>query len=828
MWFKKKDATCGDCKKPLPPKNWGASPSKLNPKILLCATCSIFESKKLNPQNNKPFNLEERVKAEQERVRKKEETRYYEETPQPQYYKDHCDFCETMSRNILIDEDDNKICGECRENPNHVYEKNPCDKCGSSKTFFVNSENEKICRKCGGTQSSAHEEKDEGIFRYIDEDDSVDEDEFFNEKRTTIVQPIRNQEIEEQEKRKKEEERRIKEEQEKLKIDEERHKKVLEDLTRTRMEKERIEQTQKKKTITEGQEKQQPIQEQEKSKNKEKILDSMVGMKNIKATLTEWLEHQEAIALLQSKSKIKVPNTSKNIVITGNPGVGKTMLAEKIASVLLEAGFITEDKFVPVKAEELVGQYVGHTAKKTTDKINEAKNGVFFLDEAYRLSGGNFSGSKGSFGLEAIETIMGYMDNPKNNTVFIFAGYEDKMQEFLDANEGFRSRVQEPFRLTDYTLEELTQIGINALQEKNYNTSQIKAIFPSYIRQNMKQGILIGNGRTVTQYVNKITEKHLLRIKKNPNTENYELLLPEDVKNAFETAYEEQEGLKEIFIEAKKKINELIGMKAVKQEVERLGNFQFVQNQRKKAGLQIEKQSHHMTFLGNAGTGKTTMARLIGEMFRGAGVLTNGHFVEVTKDMLTAGESIPKTVKSIVEKAKGGILFIDEAYSLANDRKGKEALDALIPLLENYRDDFICVFAGYEEDMQHLFQLNQGLVSRIPNHFHFENYNAEELMQMMLIRIKKKEYHLAEGAEKTLSDAIQTSVEQNIVTGNGRWIRNFFEKMLMSQNNRLFKELGKELVNEKSLDATDFTTITSEDILESLSIWTTTNSESNK
>ena len=195
-----------------------------------------------------------------------------------------------------------------------------------------------------------------------------------------------------------------------------------------------------------------------------------------------------------------------------------------------------------------------------------------------------------------------------------------------------------------------------------------------------------------------------------------------------------------------------------------------------------------MVFLGDAGTGKTTMARLIGKMFRGAGVLKNGHFVEATKDMLTAGSSIPKTVKTIVEKAKGGILFIDEAYTLTNDRSGKEVLDALIPLLENYRDDFICVFAGYEKDMQKLFQLNQGLKSRIPNHFHFEDYSADELTQMMLVKISKEEYRLAEGAHQTLQEAIALSVKQNLVDGNGRWVRNFFEQISSSQTDRLYQE----------------------------------------
>ena len=112
----------------------------------------------------------------------------------------------------------------------------------------------------------------------------------------------------------------------------------------------------------------------------------------------------------------------------------------------------------------------------------------------------------------------------------------------------------------------------------------------------------------------------------------------------------------------------------------------------------------------------------------------------------------------------------------------------MIPLLENYRDDFICVFAGYEKDMQKLFQLNQGLKSRIPNHFHFEDYSADELTQMMLVKISKEEYRLAEGAHQTLQEAIALSVKQNLVDGNGRWVRNFFEQISSSQTDRLYQE----------------------------------------
>ena len=757
MFSRKTPKTCGNCKNPISTSGFGTYASLYNKKIILCGGCSL---------------------KEHEQFRKEEEEQRY----------------------------------------NQTYEQKKCGSCGA------NMNNQKQCSNCGKVQELEPVKEEEEVFSYRVESfdmETIDSEPEYTdntkakqteERETRVSRFQRYMDADGAEA----EAQRVTEKNEKALKQFQQQKQTpfnLEERIALAM-KESQSSSKQEENKTEQHIEKPKGQQQQQQQHKEEIFESIssiVGMKNIKNTLTEWLKMKDARALLQSKTNIELPNVSKNIIITGNPGVGKTMLAKKLTPVLLEAGFITEDKFIDVKIDEIIGQYIGETTKKTKEKIKEAQNGVFFLDEAYRLAGGSFAGTKANFGLEAIGTIMSHMNDPKNNIVFVFAGYEDKMQEFLDENPGLRSLVNESFRLTDYTLEELTKIGINYLQSKNYDTTQIEEIFSSYIHQNMKQGILAGNGTTVIQYADEVSKQHLLRIQNNPKTNNYNLI-SEDVKNAFETDQEEQEGLKELFLEAKQEISELIGMHNLKREVEKLGNFQYIQNQRKKEGLKIEKKSHHMVFLGDAGTGKTTMARLIGKMFRGAGVLKNGHFVEATKDMLTAGSSIPKTVKTIVEKAKGGILFIDEAYTLTNDRSGKEALDALIPLLENYRDDFICVFAGYEKDMQTLFQLNQGLKSRIPNHFLFEDYSADELTQMMLVKISKEEYRLAEGANQTLQKVIELSVEQKLVNGNGRWVRNLFEQILSSQTERLFQ--GK--LNGEKIEKTDYQTFTSEDISEAI------------
>jgi replication-associated recombination protein RarA len=432
-------------------------------------------------------------------------------------------------------------------------------------------------------------------------------------------------------------------------------------------------------------------------------------------------------------------------------------------------------------------------------------HGVFFLDEAYRLAGDGLQGEKSDFGLEALETIMQAMEDYKGKMIFILAGYEDRMESLFEKNEGLRSRIAQHFKLEDYTPDELVLIAENILEKKGYNISKCKEILKTYVKEKIDNGVLEGNGRTIRNMVEKIILNHSIRIGEE-NVENITVITNEDVENAIKpkTTYEERESLHNLYKESQKELEGMIGLHDIKMQMKRLGNFQYVQSKRKEKGMQVQKTTHHMMFLGEPGTGKTTVARIVGKMLRGAGVLSNGHFLEITKDDLT-GSKIPTTrqVKKVIQKAKGGVLFLDEAYTLCNDLQGKEALDALNREMEENREDLVVIYAGYEEDMQKFIQANEGLASRIPYHFKFSSYNPCELIKMLFRLAEKEGYRFSNDATLAVNDKISELHTEGMIKGNGRWIRNLFDQLLMAQSQRIVELSTDDLETIEEIDVLD-------------------------
>ena len=244
--------------------------------------------------------------------------------------------------------------------------------------------------------------------------------------------------------------------------------------------------------------------------------------------------------------------------------------------------------------------------------------------------------------------------------------------------------------------------------------------------------------------------------------------------------------------EAMAELNQLIGLEAVKEDVENLINLVKVRKLRQERGLKSPDLSLHLVFSGNPGTGKTTVARIVGKIYRALGILSKGHLVEVDRSGLVAGYVGQTAIKTqeVIQKALGGILFIDEAYSLAPEDGGKdfgqEAIDTVLKAMEDHRDDLVVIVAGYDELMPRFIDSNPGLKSRFNKYLHFADYNGQQLYEILLSQTQRSDYGLSEEAAARLKDYLEELYQhrdQNF--GNARDVRNLFEKLVAAQANRV-------------------------------------------
>ena len=272
---------------------------------------------------------------------------------------------------------------------------------------------------------------------------------------------------------------------------------------------------------------------------------------------------------------------------------------------------------------------------------------------------------------------------------------------------------------------------------------------------------------------------------------------------------EEEETPPEKIEDLKAELNELIGLEGVKKEVNNLINIVTIYNLRRQQGLKTVDMSLHMVFSGNPGTGKTMIARLMSRIYKSLGMLKKGHLVEVDRSGLVAGyvgQTATKT-SAAIEKALGGVLFIDEAYALNNKSEndfGQEAIDTLLKAMEDHRDDLVVIVAGYDGLMDQFIHSNPGLESRFNRYLHFDDYNAEEMLAILDLQLKKGQYQLTEKAREAAKDYIVAANTSSIAFGNARGVRNVFERLLVAQANRL--------ASASDVTKDDLMTITEEDV----------------
>lgn len=257
-------------------------------------------------------------------------------------------------------------------------------------------------------------------------------------------------------------------------------------------------------------------------------------------------------------------------------------------------------------------------------------------------------------------------------------------------------------------------------------------------------------------------------------------------------------------------LDDLIGLEAVKKEVRSLANFVKLQKQREAKGLKTAKVSYHLVFYGSPGTGKTTVARIVGRIYKDLGVLKKGHTVETDRAGLVGeyvGKTGPKT-DTVISQALDGVLFIDEAYSLvpeggSGNDYGQEAISTILKRMEDYRDRLVVIVAGYKDEMQRFIDSNPGLQSRFNRYIDFPDYSPKELTDIFKMYMRKNQYTISEETENYLKEQFEYVVahkDRNF--GNARFARNVFEKSIQAQANRLGgrEGLSKEVLTELTID----------------------------
>jgi SpoVK/Ycf46/Vps4 family AAA+-type ATPase len=550
-------------------------------------------------------------------------------------------------------------------------------------------------------------------------------------------------------------------------------------------------------------------------------LDAMIGLDGVKDQIRQLTASVEA-ARRRAQAGYQTDKPMQHFVFLGPPGTGKTSVARTIAKIYYAFGLLETPSVLEAQRADLVGEYLGATAIKTNELVDAALGGVLFIDEAYSLvNDGEGHGDR--FGNEAVQALLKRAEDDRDRLIVILAGYDRQMEDFLASNPGLNSRFAIRIRFAGYTPAELLSLARAALAQRGESLAPDAAEALARMMEEVGRRRLaddLGNGRFVRSLIEKAGQARDVRVMAGgaePAPADLLTLEAEDLERAFAELTSRFRGYAEAptLESALAELDELVGLEPVKRQVHEIAAQLRVARLRDRQGLSSQPPARHFVFTGPPGTGKTTVARILGRIFAALGLLVRPEVVEAHRADLVGehlGSTAIKTGK-LVDSALGGVLFIDEAYALYNpgyaggDAYGAEAVATLLKRAEDDRDRLVIVLAGYTADMDRFLRSNPGLSSRFGVRIAFPSYTPDELAKIAEVIAEQAGDSFDPDALPVLEQIFRQACDRGGIDelGNGRFARSLFERACAARDLRV-AELGEQA------SAADLTIVTASDL----------------
>ena len=527
-------------------------------------------------------------------------------------------------------------------------------------------------------------------------------------------------------------------------------------------------------------------------------LDSLAGLKKVKESLSEI---RSLLAVNSERQKIGLPvsKLSLHAVFSGNPGTGKTTVARIYAGMLKEFGYLRSGQLVEADRGRLVAEYLGQTAIKTTKVLQDALGGVLFIDEAYALK----NDPNDSFGQECIDTLLKFMEDHREDLVVIAAGYKEQIDALLETNPGFKSRFAQFLTFDDYTDEELLVILQRMTTAQGFTILDVDLKSAVEVLGRERVGTNFGNARAVRNLLERAIRRQANRLQALQES-GVQLTKQQLMELSSSDLLSDDQRRK---TDPMGELDALVGLEPVKQAVR---EYRDVLNVAKLRARDLrEVLQPNFVMLGNPGTGKTTVARIMGRIFKELDYLPSDHLVETGREDLVAGyigQTATKT-RAVLEKALGGTLFIDEAYSLTSRQAsgqdfGTEAIETLLKFMEDNRGRLVIIVAGYDREMREFLNSNPGLRSRFTNVISFPDYSPAECAAIFLRMLDAQKFKIADGVRARLSKLFE-NLKAAPNWSNGRDVRTLLEFVSRAQARRLSSDRSADqyLLTADDIDA---------------------------